>query len=136
MTDRRRCQRQVAADGPWISARLRPGRDVALVNIGEGGALIDASIRLLPGTEAVLQLRSPDHYLAIPGRVLRCEVIALDPSLGIRYRGAVCFQHRIVWPRLSEQRTRVGYDLPDPEKGFDGLAGNALPGRVADEPCE
>jgi hypothetical protein len=71
--------------------RLRPGHEVILVNIGDGGALVEASSRMLPDSAVVLQLLTRDGARCIRGRVLRCEVAALDPSLGIRYRGALSF---------------------------------------------
>lgn len=92
MTERRRSPRRSATELPWNAARLRPGRDVALVNLGEGGALVEAGTRLLPGARVVLQLLGPEGALALRGRVVRCEVTALDPARGVRYRGAVSFE--------------------------------------------
>jgi hypothetical protein len=94
MIDRRRSPRRPAAEVHWTSARLRPGRDVALVNIGNGGALVEGASRLLPGTEVVLQLFAPQGSVALWSHVVRCEVTSLDPSRGIRYQGALCFRER------------------------------------------
>jgi len=67
---------------------------VVLVDIGDGGALVEASSRMLPGTPVVLQLLMPEGAMCIRGRVMRCEVTALDPFAGVRYRGAVSFDER------------------------------------------
>ncbi len=91
MKDRRRSLRRTDARWPWRGARLRPGRDVVLLDIGDGGALVEASSRMLPGTAVVLQLLMPEGAQCIRGRVLRCEVSALDPHRGVRYRGALRF---------------------------------------------
>jgi hypothetical protein len=77
--------------------RIRPGRDVAIVDVGAGGALIEAPTRLLPGTDVVLQFCSPTGGKAIRGRVLRCEVSSLDSARGILYRGALRFDEHCVW---------------------------------------
>lgn len=106
MTDRRRSLRWPAREVQWAAARLRPGRDVALVDIGEGGALIETPARLFPGTRVVLQLVAPGGAVAVRGRVVRCEVAALDPARGVRYRGAVSFdEHQHVG---GESATRGG----------------------------
>lgn len=94
MSDRRRSLRWSAREARWAAARLRPGRDVALVDIGEGGALIETPARLFPGTRVVLQLVAPAGAVSVRGRVVRCEVAALDPARGVRYRGAVSFDER------------------------------------------
>jgi hypothetical protein len=94
MTDRRRSVRRSAGEARWAAARLRPGRDVALVDIGEGGVLIETPARLFPGTRVVLQFIAPGGSVSVRGRVVRCEVTALDPSRGVRYRGAVSFDER------------------------------------------
>lgn len=99
MNERRRSRRRTAEPWPWRGARLRPGRDIVLLDIGNGGALVEASSRMLPGTPVVLQLLMPEGARCIHGRVLRCEVAAIDPCHGVRYRGAV---------RFDEPQTLVG----------------------------
>ncbi len=94
MIDRRRSLRLPAREVRWSAARLRPGRDVALVDIGDGGALVETPARLFPGTRVVLQLVAPGGAVSVRGRVVRCEVAALDPAQGVRYRGAVSFDER------------------------------------------
>ena len=91
VNERRGSRRRAAEPWPWRSARLRPGRDVVLLDVGDGGALVEASARMLPGTPVVLQLLMPEGARCIRGRVLRCEVASLDPCRGVRYRGALRF---------------------------------------------
>ena len=101
MTERRGSRRRTTERCPWRAARLRPGRDVLLLDIGNGGALVEASSRMLPGAPVVLQLLMPEGARCIRGRVLRCEVTALDPCRGVRYRGAL---------RFDELQALVGED--------------------------
>jgi hypothetical protein len=61
------------------------------VNVSGGGALVETSARLLPGTAIVLHVVSDDRTIALPARVTRCYVCAIDKAAGVRYRGALAF---------------------------------------------
>ncbi len=91
MTDRRRSPRRPAAAGRSPRVRVRPGQEAALVDIGTGGALVEGPSRLLPGSRVVMQFIVPGGTVTVRGRIVRCEVAALDPARGVRYRGAVSF---------------------------------------------
>ncbi len=91
MTDRRQSARRPGRELSWTEARVRPGRDVDVVDLGAGGALLEGPTRLMPGSHIVLLLRNEGRSVAVGGRVTRCEVVALDGDSGIRYRGAVSF---------------------------------------------
>ena len=106
MNERRRSTRRSTGQWPWVGARLRPGRDVVLVDIGDGGALVEASSRMLPGAPVVLQLLMPEGAMCIRGRVMRCEVTALEPLGGVRYRGALRFDE--LQKLVGEAVTRDG----------------------------
>ena len=95
-TERRLTARAKINELPWLSAtRLRPGRDVVLIDLSRGGALIEGSTRLLPGTRAVLQLLGPGGCLLACGSVLRCHVSAITLEEGVTYRGALTFDQAI-----------------------------------------
>ena len=91
MTDRRQSPRRPGREVGWAEARIRPGRDVEVVDVGAGGALLEGTTRLMPGTHIVLLLREEGRSVAVGCRVVRCEVVALEGGSGIRYRGAVRF---------------------------------------------
>lgn len=109
----RRAHERRHPDGlTWLStARLRPGRDVAILDLSSGGALVEAGTRLLPGTRVVLQFFGPSVRLLVPGRVLRCQVAAIDPERGVRYRGALAFDRKL--DLLGEADGRSGYGIPE-----------------------
>ncbi len=95
-TERRLTARAKIDELPWLSAtRLRPGRDVVLIDLSTGGALIEGSARLLPGTRAVLQLLGTGGCLLACGSVLRCHVSAITSEEGVTYRGALTFDQAI-----------------------------------------
>lgn len=69
------------------AAVLKPGQDVAIVNLSPGGALVESSLRMKPGARAELQLLGPSRCV-LRGRFDRCRVVAINP---VRYEGAILF---------------------------------------------
>jgi hypothetical protein len=131
MTERRRSNRFPGAGLRWRTARLRPGRDVGLVDVASGGALVEGRARLAPGARVVLQLRAEDETRIVHARVLRCEVSALDPARGVLYRGALRFDEAIE-PGVAA--TPAGCGLPATIESRDRSTGHPLPGvRLAGE---
>ncbi len=91
-SERRRSRRRAPSDLPWlVEARLRPGRKVSVIDVSRDGMLVEAGCRLLPGTRVALHLSGPGAGVHIHGRVLRCQVHALDPQHGVKYRAALTF---------------------------------------------
>ena len=96
-TDRRLQSRQMTTNSKWSArALLRPGVLVTLVNIGNGGALLESREWLRPGARTELQLETRwaetlgiRRRLTVRGRLDRCHVAALDP---LRYRGVIVFE--------------------------------------------
>jgi hypothetical protein len=90
--ERRRYPRVVPADatGPAV-ARLRPGRDVLLVNVSRGGACVEAASPLRPGHPVDIRLALPDWQWHGEAQVLRCHVSALPREQMVRYRAGLQF---------------------------------------------
>ncbi|MGE5357864.1 MAG: PilZ domain-containing protein [Bacteroidales bacterium] len=106
--ERRVWPRQAASACAWvIAARVRPGRDVRLIDLSRGGALIEGATRLLPGTVVDLQLVAEDARHDLRGKVLRSAVKALDHGGRVYYRAAVCFEHS-----FTECRADVSSSFP------------------------
>jgi hypothetical protein len=91
MRERRRSDRIESADSTWARVRLRTGHEISLVNVSGGGALVETSARLLPGTAIVLHVVANDRTIAVRARVTRCHVCAIVNDGGVRYRCAVAF---------------------------------------------
>lgn len=89
-----------------LTATLRPGNVVSLVDLGAGGALVHSARPLRPGSRVSLQLASTTETRRIAAFVLRCAVAALDGTLGVTYGGALKFESRCEVP--WEARTRQG----------------------------
>ena len=86
--ERRRGSRVAPEHTAWSRvAILRPGQDVAIIDLGPGGALVESSLLMKPGARTELQLLGPSRCV-LAGRIDRCRVVAIDP---LRYEGAVVF---------------------------------------------
>ncbi len=103
--ERRRSPRKRRHDCAWlVAARLRPGRDVHVLDLSSGGALIEASVRLMPGASFVLHLVGARSHHTVRGTVLRCYVAAIDRATGVRYRAALAFDQRFAAPDAETRR--------------------------------
>ncbi len=131
--ERRASRRRPKGECGWVSrARVRPGLDVTLLDVSSGGALVEGSVRLLPGSRVELQLSSADAARVVAGRVLRCSVSALCGENVIRYTAAVGFDTRLAIP--GDDSTRDGYLLPGAFSPLAGWKGRSYPGGDADRP--
>jgi len=93
--ERRREERLPPEQSKWAEgAKLRPGFDVRVVDIGSRGALIEAPTRLHIGVRVEITLFASDTAtrLELMGVVRRCHVANLSP---ITYRGALEFNQAI-----------------------------------------
>ena len=98
--DRRAHLRRSADDLEWLSAvRLtgRTGYDVRLVDLSEGGALIEVNAPLRPGVTLTLEMAGPGLDTAVPLEVLRCYIANIRGESTV-YRGACVFAHLIELP--------------------------------------
>ncbi len=99
-SDRRAHERRSAADLEWLQAvRLTGGTgyDVRLVDLSEGGALLEVDAPLRPGVILTLELSGPGLDTAVPMEVLRCYIANLRGETAT-YRGACAFTHLIELP--------------------------------------
>jgi uncharacterized protein DUF6982 len=83
-----------------LTARLKYGEDVTLVDLSAGGALVETSKILRPDTDLVLEILDPrtSDVTRVVSRVLRSQVSGL--SGGVTYRGACVFKHPFSHPAL------------------------------------
>ena len=114
-SDRRQHLRRSAEDLEWLrSVRLTGGTgyDVKLVDLSEGGALIEVDAPLRPGVTLTLELSGPGIETAIPIEVLRCYIANLRGELAT-YRGACAFPHLIEIPNRSVPRAQPAPAVAD-----------------------
>jgi hypothetical protein len=127
--DRRR-EHRVA--GTAMSARVRPGYHLIIIDLSACGALVEAWRPLRPGSHVEVQLETEAQRAMVAARVVRCAVAAIDAESGVTYRAALSFNETCDWVR--ELLTPGGYAIPaDPESApADGsAAGELLPAVTA-----
>jgi len=86
-----------------ITARLKYGDVVTLVDLSAGGALLETSMFLRPDTDLALELVDPctRDVTDVVSRVLRSQVAGLQG--GVKYRGACVFDQPFLHPALAVQ---------------------------------
>ena len=109
--DRRNFCRTGTVEHGIVSARVRPGHLVIVIDVSAGGALIEISQRLLPGSAVDLQIDTKHRRTTLRGRVLRCAVTRLH-STSVSYRAAIAFDCQ--WPlsSLSSENGSSEYPVP------------------------
>jgi hypothetical protein len=93
VADRRREARFGRGSVPEVRATLRPGCLVSVVDLSAGGALVEAPRPLRPGGRVHLQMVAGQRTFSLAAHILRCFVWEIDPYQGVRYRGALRFDH-------------------------------------------
>ena len=94
----RRCarRRRTIHDHGIVSARVRPGREASLLDVSAGGALVETTYRLLPGSPIELHVATTERRASVRGGVLRSAVVAVGAA-GLCYRSAIGFNHLLSW---------------------------------------
>jgi hypothetical protein len=104
-TDRRRDIRRVRVDLPWLrELRLRPCRDVTLVNLSACGALVETPRCLRPNARMEVRLTGVVRTWTVSGSVTRSWVAAVEPERGVVYRGALAFDEVLDLPGAGTDR--------------------------------
>jgi len=110
--NRRAHERLMGQDLEWLkSVRLQFGPSLSLVDLSAGGALVESSAALRPGSTAALTITGRGVVETATFRVLRCEVARVNG--GIVYRGACVFDRKIALPDLRGKASAAA-PRPDP----------------------
>jgi hypothetical protein len=96
MTVERRtaARRTPAPDETLARLRLRTGRELAVVEIGDAGALVEGTARLLPGTHIEVHVVTREGRTLVRSRVTRAWVFAVAADI-LQYRAALVFDARV-----------------------------------------
>jgi len=105
MERRRAVRRAPAGDEPICRVRFRAGSQLTVVDVSNGGALVEGVARLLPGTHVDVHIIAADGRTLVRSRVVRAYVSHVEAEL-IRYRGALAFER-------SVDTAAAGYSLPE-----------------------
>jgi hypothetical protein len=112
--DRRSAMRRAPAPADALArVRLRTGRELGVIDIGNGGALVEGEGRLLPGTHVDVHVMTRDGRALVRSRVVRAFVSDLTADR-IVYRGALAFERPV--------DTSPGYGVPSlPASALDAV---------------
>src|SRR5258708_5403007 len=79
-SDRRTHRRLTLSELSWLDrVRLKYGPAVSLIDLSEGGAQIETPTRFQPGSTVVIEIAGHEDDIAVPARVLRCQISRLAP---------------------------------------------------------
>jgi hypothetical protein len=106
-------------DEPLSRIRLRTGREMSVLDVGNGGVLVEGHVRLLPGTHVDVHVVTRAGRVLVRSRVVRCWVATLH-SDAVSYRGALAFD-RVV------DTAAPGYAFPDGLPAGGAAAGSDYP---------
>jgi hypothetical protein len=105
MENRTTNRRVPLAGEPLSRIRLRTGREMSVLDVGNGGVLVEGRVRLLPGTHLDVHVVTREGRVLVRSRVVRCWVAVLQADT-VSYRGALAFD-RVV------DTAPNGYAFPD-----------------------
>jgi hypothetical protein len=95
---RPRAERRRRTDVPWLSTVKLPwGTDARLLNISTTGVLLEAGVKVTPGTVTELKLCGPEWEIAVAAHFVRSEVADVD-GVGVKYHLAAMFDTRLEFP--------------------------------------
>jgi hypothetical protein len=106
---RRSIRRLPAADEPLSRVRLRTGRELLVVDVSDMGALVEGTVRLLPGTHVDVHVVTRDGRILVRSRVARCSIVALKAD-AVSYRGVLVFDRQVDTAQVGGTRIERLYD--------------------------
>jgi hypothetical protein len=95
------------AAGPRL--RLRGAGDVTVVNLSQGGALVESTVRMLPGRACALHLNGTQDTRTLAGEIIRCELVHVEGGKLPLYRAAIAFSQEISDAWVATTRAGTGY---------------------------
>jgi hypothetical protein len=106
LVEKRRHPRRRHDAAETVTGRIRAGLPIRVVDLSEGGGLIETAARLRPGASVELYLESPLWRARVRARVIRCEVGSLAPAR-ITFQGALEFDAPLTTAGAMVSRTSL-----------------------------
>jgi hypothetical protein len=99
--------------------RLRTGREMAVVDVSNSGALVEGHVRLLPGTHVDVHVVARDGRVLVRSRVVRCWVVRLEAD-AVWYRAGLAFDRAV-------DTAPAGYAIPEVPHAVGDVGGRDYP---------
>jgi PilZ domain len=114
--DRRASGRMVFAGGYLPpAARIRPGREVVIVDLSCDGALVEGPWRFRPSSRCDVHLQVAGRDVHLRAQIVRCFVARIERQEPVRYRTALAFDRAVELPERwgALDGYPIPYDLPE-----------------------
>ena len=126
--DRRRYPRKSSRDCPWLlDARLRSGTEVRVIDLSNGGLLLESVSQILPGARVELFLVARDQRWLVKGMILRCQVARVVRDDGVRYQAALAFNEPMALLNESAEASEPRAMATDLRPALGRLRAFAIP---------
>jgi hypothetical protein len=131
--DRRVHARVSGAAVRAISALVRPGRSVLVLDLSATGALVAALRPLRPGASVHVHFEAAGERSTVAAIVARCLVAAMDAERMV-YHAALSFEYPCEWVR--ERQARFGSPFLGTATSVRPASVNAIPDEFDPSPIE
>jgi hypothetical protein len=108
----RKHSRHPASLLPSLRASILAGPDVQVVNVSRGGLLVEADVRLSPGSGVCLNVALGDQLYQVGGRI--CRVDAALANGKVKYRAGIALDEEMAIFDLSPDQASAAPRLADP----------------------
>jgi len=124
MTADRRLNSRMVFTGGFLppTAKIRPGREVVIVDLSSTGALVEGPWRFRPLSRCDVHLLIEGQDVLLRARIVRCFVARIERQDPVRYRTALAFDQSVAMPQRWD--ALHGYPIPGegPESALPGVA--------------
>ena len=125
----RRARGRTVFTGGYLppAARIRPGREVVIVDLSCDGALVEGPWRFRPLSRCDVHLHVTGQDVHLRARIVRCFVARLERQEPVRYRTALAFDRAVDLPERWDALD--GYSIPADlsESSFSGVVDTPTP---------
>jgi PilZ domain-containing protein len=129
----RRARGRTVFTGGYLppAARIRPGRDVVIVDLSRDGALVEGPWRFRPLSRCDVHLQVTGQDVHLRARIVRCFVARIERQEPVRYRTALAFDRAVDLPERWDALD--GYSIPADfsESSFSGVVDTPTPVAVS-----
>jgi hypothetical protein len=125
----RRTRGRMVFTGGYLppAARIRPGREVVIVDLSCDGALVEGPWRFRPLSRCDVHLHVTGQDVHLRARIVRCFVARIERQEPVRYRTALAFDRAVDLPERWDALD--GYSIPADlsESSFSGVVDTPTP---------
>lgn len=129
MSADRRARGRTVFTGGYLppAARIRPGREVVIVDLSRDGALVEGPWRFRPLSRCDVHLQVTGQDVHLRARIVRCFVARIERQEPVRYRTALAFDRAVDLPERWDALD--GYSIPADfsESSFSGVVDTPTP---------